>query len=232
MGLITIIIGSFKEYIILNTIIIIHELGHFMTAKILGINVKYIYIYPLGGISKFNMLLNDYIWKELLILLAGPLTQNIAYIILINIFNRDREVILIYHLSILIFNLLPIYPLDGGRIVNLLFNIFIPYKKSLQLIIKISYITTLIIFIIQKNITINIIIMLLFLLILIHKEENKINFIYNKFLLERVMNNYNFKRRKMINNITNFYRNRTHLIKENGKYYEEKEYLTKKYHGI
>lgn len=232
MGLITIIIGSFKEYIILNTIIIIHELGHFMTAKILGINVKYIYIYPLGGISKFNMLLNDYIWKELLILLAGPLTQNIAYIILINIFNRDREVILIYHLSILIFNLLPIYPLDGGRIVNLLFNIFIPYKKSLQLIIKISYITTLIIFIIQKNITINIIVMLLFLLILIHKEENKINFIYNKFLLERVMNNYNFKRRKMINNITNFYRNRTHLIKENGKYYEEKEYLTKKYHGI
>ena len=196
-----------------------------MTAKILGINVKYIYIYPLGGISKFNMLLNDYIWKELLILLAGPLTQNIAYIILINIFNRDREVILIYHLSILIFNLLPIYPLDGGRIVNLLFNIFIPYKKSLQLIIKISYITTLIIFIIQKNITINIIVMLLFLLILIHKEEGKINFIYNKFLLERVMNNYNFKRRKMINNITNFYRNRTHLIKENGKYYEEKEYL-------
>ena len=203
-----------------------------MTAKILGINVKYIYIYPLGGISKFNMLLNDYIWKELLILLAGPLTQNIAYIILINIFNRDREVILIYHLSILIFNLLPIYPLDGGRIVNLLFNIFIPYKKSLQLIVKISYITTLIIFIIQKNITINIIIMLLFLLILIHKEENKVNFIYNKFLLERVMNNYNFKRRKMINNITNFYRNRTHLIKENGKVCEEKEYLTKKYHGI
>ena len=203
-----------------------------MTAKILGINVKYIYIYPLGGISKFNMLLNDYIWKELLILLAGPLTQNIAYIILINIFNRDREVILIYHLSILIFNLLPIYPLDGGRIVNLLFNIFIPYKKSLQLIIKISYITTLIIFIIQKNITINIIIMSLFLLLIIHKEEGKINFIYNKFLLERVMNNYNFKRRKMINNITNFYRNRTHLIKENGKYYEEKEYLTKKYHGI
>ena len=203
-----------------------------MTAKILGINVKYIYIYPLGGISKFNMLLNDYIWKELLILLAGPLTQNIAYIILINIFNRDREVILIYHLSILIFNLLPIYPLDGGRIVNLLFNIFIPYKKSLQLIIKISYITTLIIFIIQKNITINIIVMLLFLLILIHKEENKVNFIYNKFLLERVMNNYNFKRRKMINNITNFYRNRTHLIKENGKVCEEKEYLTKKYHGI
>ena len=203
-----------------------------MTAKILGINVKYIYIYPLGGISKFNMLLNDYIWKELLILLAGPLTQNIAYIILINIFYRDREVILIYHLSILIFNLLPIYPLDGGRIVNLLFNIFIPYKKSLQLIVKISYITTLIIFIIQKNITINIIIMLLFLLIIIHKEEGKINFIYNKFLLERVMNNYNFKRRKMINNITNFYRNRTHLIKENGKVYEEKEYLTKKYHGI
>ena len=203
-----------------------------MTAKILGINVKYIYIYPLGGISKFNMLLNDYIWKELLILLAGPLTQNIAYIISINIFNRDREVILIYHLSILIFNLLPIYPLDGGRIVNLLFNIFIPYKKSLQLIVKISYITTLIIFIIQKNITINIIIMLLFLLIIIHKEEGKINFIYNKFLLERVMNNYNFKRRKMINNITNFYRNRTHLIKENGKVCEEKEYLTKKYHGI
>ena len=184
MGLITIIIGSFKEYIILNTIIIIHELGHFMTAKILGINVKYIYIYPLGGISKFNMLLNDYIWKELLILLAGPLTQNIAYIILINIFNRDREVILIYHLSILIFNLLPIIPLDGSKAINILLNKIFPFKKSHLLTIYISYTIILVLIILSiKNITL--IFMISILLIILIKEHKNHKLIFNMFLIER-----------------------------------------------
>ena len=55
-------------------------------AYILKIKVDKIYIYPLGGISKFDMKLNISPLKEFLVLIAGPITQNIAYILLINIF--------------------------------------------------------------------------------------------------------------------------------------------------
>ena len=52
-------------------------------AYLLGIKIDEIYIYPLGGISKFNMDLNISIKKELLILINGPLFQYLAYLILL-----------------------------------------------------------------------------------------------------------------------------------------------------
>ncbi len=71
--------------------------------------------------------------------------------------------------------------------------------------------------------------MSLFLLTVIHKEELKIEYTYNKFLLERTLYNFNFKKKKIIKNINNFYRNRAHIIKEHDWYYLEKDFLEKKY---
>lgn len=197
-------------------------------AYLLGLEVKEIYLYPLGGISKFNMDLNISIKKELLILINGPLFQFISYFILLGLLPSKKETINIYHYSILIFNLLPIYPLDGGKLLNLLFNKIICYKSSLKLSITISYIVLVIIFIYSyKNI--NTYIMTILLLFLIIKEHKRINYKYNKFLLERYLNNYNYKSIKIINSINKFYRNRKHLIYVNNIYYTEKEYLEKIY---
>lgn len=227
LGIASILIGAFKDYIILNTIIIIHELGHFLVAIILGVETDKIYIYPLGGISKYNMYLNDSSLKELLILIFGPFFQNMAYLLLIVLLPNSKEIILTYHLSILIFNLLPIYPLDGGRILNIILNKIFPYKKSFKLVIKISYVVTVIIFIIQSRITIYIIIMSLYLLVIIHKEENKMDFIYNKFLLERIIHKFKFKSIKYINNKDNFYKDKYHYIKDRDILYREEDYLKK-----
>lgn len=223
-----ILTGSFKNFIIISFLIIIHELGHFIVAKHLGVEVDKIYIYPLGGISKFNMPLNISSLKEFIILIAGPFFQVIASLILIKVLPEEKQLINLYHYGILIFNLLPVYPLDGGKIVNLLFNVFLPYKLSLRLCIYLSYFIVLIILIFQKSITLNIIIMLMTMLILTTKEKRRINLLYNKFILERYLNNYQFRKSKLINSSNNFYRNRRHIIKENGKYYLERDYLNKK----
>ena len=200
-------------------------------AYLLGIKIEEIYIYPLGGISKFNMDLNISIKKEFLILIMGPLFQQIAYIILLIIMPSKKEIINIYHYSILSFNLLPIYPLDGGKLLNLIFNKFISYKNSLKLVINLSYIVLLFIFIFTNK-NINLIIMSILIIILITKEKNKIEYVYNKYLLERYLNNYNFKNSKIINNINNLYRDNNHLIYENNTYYREKEYLEKIYRKL
>lgn len=197
-------------------------------AYLLGIKINEIYIYPLGGISKFNMDLNISIKKELLILINGPLFQFIAYFILLVLLPTKKELITIYHYSILAFNLLPIYPLDGGKLLKLFFNKIINYKSSLKLIINLSYFVLLIILVVSKK-NINLFIMISLLLILITKEKNRIDYIYNKYLLERYLNNYKFKNTKIINNINNLYRDKTHIIKKDNKYIYEKEYLEKIY---
>ena len=197
-------------------------------AYLLGVEVKEIYIYPLGGISKFNMDLNIKIFEELLILVMGPIFQFIAYFILLKIIPNRKDIINIYHFGILSFNLLPIYPLDGGKLMNLLFNKFIPYKLSLRLINIISYLIILSILIFIKKTT-NIIVMVILLLFLVIKESKRIKYLYNKFLLERYLNKYKFNKSKIITNTDHFYRERNHLINKNNKYYLEEEYLENLY---
>lgn len=169
--------------------------------------------------------------KELLITIMGPIFQFIAYFILLIIFDNSY-LVKAYHYGILEFNLLPIYPLDGGKLFNLLLNYFLPYKKSLKLIIIISYSITIFILFNSKMINLNVIITYILLIVLIRKEELKISFQYNKFLLERYLNNYKFKNKKIIKNYNNFYRYKENIIKVNNKLYSEKEYLREKYNNF
>lgn len=226
-AIISILIGAYKEFIIINTLIIIHEFGHMLIAKLYKVEVDKIYIYPLGGITKLNMNLNIHPLKEFIIIISGPLFQFIAYIFLITLF--EKEIVNVYHIGILLFNLLPIYPLDGGKLLNIIMSSFIPYKKSLKLSVYLSYIFIIFIFIRNNNIKLNMIITIILLMILVIKEELKIEYKYHKFILERYLNNYHFKKSSIITNENNLYRNRRHLFKIKDKYYLESEYLYKKH---
>lgn len=224
--------GSFKEVFIISFLIFVHELGHVILAKIEKIKIKKIVFYPLGGISKIDIPLNYNPFKELLILIAGPLFQCLACIILIKLYPDNQEEIIRYHKNILFFNLLPIYPLDGGKLLRIIIELFQPYQKSFYSIITISFITTITIFFLTPQKKINLFLTIFFLLFLITKEYKKRKIKYEKFLLERYLNDYHFSKSCIIKNKNNFYRNRKHLIKEGDKYYLEKEYLAKKYHKI
>lgn len=197
-----------------------------ISALFFKVEVDKIYIYPLGGITKLNMDLNIHPFKEFIITITGLLFQNIAYLLLIIIF--DKELVLKYHLSILLFNLLPIYPLDGGKLLKLVIELFIPYKKSLKLSVYLSYILVIILYIKNLSIKLDIIITVILLIFLVVKEHKKINYNYHKFKLERYLNNYKFKSSRIIMNENDLYRNKRHLFKINDKYYLEKEYLIKK----
>lgn len=233
LAIISIFTASFTQFIIISTLIIIHEIGHFTIAKLLRVETDKIYIYPLGGISKFFLPLNYSPIKELIILISGPLFQQIIYYILLMIFPKSTNLVNLYHYGILIFNLLPIYPLDGGKILHLFLTEILPYKKSMKISIFISYIMIIILFIINiKSLKINTIIIICFLIYKVTKEYLQINLIYEKFILERYLNNYSFQKVKIVQNSHNFFKNKRHLVKENNKYYLEKEYLSKKYKKI
>lgn len=220
-------------FCILVSLILVHELGHFLCAIFFKIEVDKIYIYPFGGISKLNISLNENLWKELLVLLMGPIFQMIFSIILTNInyLSSYQELIKIYNCTILSFNLLPIYPLDGGKLLNVILSFNISFKKSLNISLLISYLTifSLFIFCLYKDIKFNLIIIISFLIYKVFIETKNKEYIFDKFLLDRYLHRYHFKRIKSVNNTDKFMRNKNHIIKIGDKYYTEREILNKKF---
>ncbi len=193
-------------------------MGHAITGIILGYKLDKITIYPYGGITTFNLPLNIPLKKELIILIMGPIIQVIGYLILRNYYSNIK----IYHYTLLIFNMLPIYPLDGGKIFNILCGYFFNYLKSFYITFFISIIFIILVIIYNiKNFNLNLLLMIIFMFYKLLNTYHKRYYYYNRFLLERYLYNYHFKRIKNINNYKSFYRDRKHFI----KFQNEKDFL-------
>lgn len=126
-----------KFYALVMVFAFIHELGHLLAGIILKMKVKKISIMPVGFSVEFRLNENDYNKKilmsnkleikKLIVAICGPLTN--AFIILVVFFIKtefvDKYLIIYSNLAVLIFNLIPIYPLDRRQNfkVYILFNI-------------------------------------------------------------------------------------------------------------
>lgn len=222
--------ASFFSFFVITFLIVVHEIGHLLMAYLCGGSVQKILIYPLGGISKFSTSFNISLIKEFLILIFGPLFQIMAWYILILFFPNKEILISSYHYAILIFNLLPIYPLDGGKLVCLIFHHFLAYKKSFYVTFVFSYLL-LFCFIYYYFVTFsfNILFLSIFLFVKLSLEVKQVPYYYEKFLLERYLNHYFFHKSKVINSSDDFQRSHRHLLKMGDNYYVEREYLEKKY---
>ena len=221
VAVITIMTGFFKGFSYIMTIVLVHEIGHILMSAYFRWNISKIVILPFGGITIFNEKINKPLKEELLIALSGPLLQVIVFS-----FNSN-PLILKYHYFLLAFNLLPIIPLDGSKILNLLFNYFISFKKSHYLTIFISFV--LIIFFMFLKFNLVVLIVLLFLIIKVVSEYFNHSNIFNKFLMERYLNKFDFKKRKTIKNINDMCKDYKHLFYIENKYQTEDEILQKRF---
>lgn len=220
--------GYFKNFIYITTIIIVHEIGHISLAYFFKWKIEKIVLLPFGGITIFNEHLNRKITEEFLILLAGPIFQ-IVFVNIINIFLKS-SLFYEYHLILLIFNLIPIIPLDGSKLINLLTDYFFSYKKSLIINIIISWMFISILFIYIMN-KFN---FLLFLSLILLIKKNIIeykNYKYkiNLFLLERYRYSFKFKKYSYIKglNIYNLRRDKKGIFIDGNMEYTEKQILQK-----
>ena len=78
-----IITGYFSNLLIFTSIIIIHELGHYLFAKLNNLEPVSITIYPFGGVTKINSLINTKTSKELMVALAGVTFQTMYYLLIV-----------------------------------------------------------------------------------------------------------------------------------------------------
>lgn len=227
-----ILTGYFSNLLVFTSIIIIHELGHYLIAKLNHLKVEKIIIYPYGGITKMNNPINTKINVDLLVAISGILFQTIYYLLIFFLYKQGiiRQYIFnqftTYHQSILIFNLLPIHPLDGSKILTLILSIYLPYKLTLKINIVISIITLItLISINYYQFNYATILIITIFIDSIFKYYKEINYLFNKFLLERYLHKTKYQKTKKISKIDHMYKEKYHVIKENSTYITEKQAL-------
>ncbi len=155
----------------------------------------------------------------------GPLFQLIGTYFLYLFYG---DIVLKYSFAILSFNLLPIFPLDGAKLLNLILNKIISFKTSHLLTVYISF---LVIFVLIIKVKLNFLFLLIIIFISIKVLEEYKNHhnLFNLFLLERYNHHLYFKKKKVIKNIDKMQRDYTHLMHQNGKYYTEREILRQRF---
>lgn len=227
MMFISALTGHFKDFILINILIIFHEIGHITIASFFDYKIDRIVIYPFGGITIFNDLINRPLYQEFLIAISGPLYQIVLYYLCMMIY--PSQLLTNYHYALLAFNLLPIYPLDGSKILNLFINKFISFNLShiMSIIISIIFLILSIEVILKLNYNTFLIIILLLLTIDIYKEIRNHKVLFNKFLLERHLYNIKLKKIKVVNNIKQMKRDYCHVFLKDNKLIKEKEILSK-----
>ena len=141
--------------ILLFTCVTLHELGHSIVAKLFGIPVREIILFPLGGVS--NITKNpDKPFHDLLISIAGPLVNVLIALILAVVLGRVGVVslldgqgmvqelqapslqgmllwLLAANVTLVIFNLIPAFPLDGGRAFRAILAMFLGYRRATRI---------------------------------------------------------------------------------------------------
>ena len=223
--LISFFTGNFRNFILFNIIIIVHEFGHLLMALLLNWRVEKVLLLPFGGVTIFNEDLNRPMIEEFLILICGPILQMIFVY-----FFKNNITLINYSNILLLFNLLPIYPLDGSKLLNLFLNIFLSFKRSHLLTIYFSFVVILFVFI-KYDYSLLLLLILLFVFLKTIDDLKNHNNIFNRFLLERYYKNFNFKKCKVIksDDLKKMKRDYRHVFFNDGMYVTEKKMLKKRF---
>ena len=225
--IIFVLTGHFHDFFLFLSIILFHEMGHIIGGILFKWKIKELLILPFGALTIFDEGLNKPLKQEFIIAVSGPIFQIIYYLLFKNKFEITS-----LHYSLLIFNLLPISPLDGSKIMNVFFNKIFSFKRSyfLTLIISVFLLILLILFSCYYF-NFLVILIMFFLGVKVYQEIINFKYIFDKFLYERYCNNINYLRLKRINevNLAKIYKDYRHLFYDKEKCYTEREILRKRF---
>ena len=149
------IVFGIAATVLLFACVVLHELGHSVQAQAYGIAVKDITLLPIGGVARLEEIPENP-KQELRIAIAGPAVNVVIAIILAivtaitipealtsptslvdNLDQGTWQALLSYLLFanvwLVLFNLIPAFPMDGGRILRSLLAMRLPYQRATQL---------------------------------------------------------------------------------------------------
>lgn len=163
--------GFIKEVLLFSLIVLLHETGHFIAAKLFKVKYYAIHLTIIGCMIDLEDFSNIRFYKKIIINSAG-IVINILLIIIC--YKLNLQILVDYNKLMIIINLLPIHPLDGYKIIYSLITLIFDDEYTTDCLFYLSMIVLVII-------TISILILKLygFLLILVflyYKSiKNKLN---------------------------------------------------------
>jgi Zn-dependent protease len=128
--------------------VLLHEFGHAFAARGFGIETPDITLLPIGGVARLSRI-PDKPWQELVVAIAGPLVNVVIAGVLIFVIHTSATLEQLEYLEnprvellaklasvnvmLVLFNLIPAFPMDGGRVLRALLAMAMPYARATQI---------------------------------------------------------------------------------------------------
>jgi stage IV sporulation protein FB len=217
--------GHIFDFLVFTLLILFHELGHILSGIFFSWNIKEVIVLPFGCLTIFDTFINTSLFEQFVVTFMGPFFQIIFYLFFSKIFILSN-LVTYYNFLLLIFNLLPIYPLDGSKFVYIFLCLIFPFRFVYFFLIFISFLFLFLVFFFC-SFDLIVYLILFFLLFKCVCELKKSRFIFLKFLFERYIYSFNFKSVKIVSSISKMFLNSKHLFYDGSKYITEYEKLSK-----
>lgn len=128
-----------------------HEFGHIFMGRRFGVNTPEVILSPIGGIANMERI-PEAPAQELLIAIAGPLVNAVIAVVLmigfgigareLTAFNFDTGSLIarlvLVNVTLVLFNLIPAFPMDGGRVLRALLAMNMGFPRATQLAARIG----------------------------------------------------------------------------------------------
>jgi stage IV sporulation protein FB len=230
--------GYLWETVIAFSIVLIHECGHAAAARRFGWHVLEIELLPFGGVARIDGGRDVAFVQEFIVIISGPLQHlwlpflSQAMLALPFWGPAQHQILTSQNMALLLFNLLPVWPLDGGRLLHLFLERLYPYKSAYYRVLLFSCLGLVlfsIIMLIYYRFSVNLWVMIAFISLSIYKERQVIPLHFLRFLMAMSNRKKVFRMNRWIyaqpdepitSVFSGFYRNSEHKIRivgEKGK---------------